>query len=183
MPNSSRRRITLSDVLVLIAATAAALALLRISMSGIRARPMSRSSGTLIASYISTGQSYAGCFLPPLTLAILALNFRKPRVSIRRLARGPGFIACAAATTGVVLYSLVCALQIAVGKLSLDPASVSRITMSFASYALLMVAGAWLSLALGTGWRSETSWVGWAGRVLGIVWICLFLAGWIRVFV
>jgi hypothetical protein len=183
MPHSTRRRITLLDLLILIAAFAAGLALLRISISGLGGRALSRRPGALTASYITMGQTYASCFLPPLSLAVLALSLLEPRASFRRLARTPGFIACAAAITAVILYSVVSALQIALGKLLLDPANLSRIMMGFAHHAPLMIAGGWLSLALAARWRAETSWVGWAGRILGFAWIGIFLVGWIRVFI
>jgi hypothetical protein len=183
MSTSIRRRITLLDLLVLIAATGVGLALLRISIKGIEARPLGSYAGALIASYITAGQTYASCLLAPWSPALLALSIRRPRMSFRRLAHSPGFIACAAATAGVALYSAVCLSQFAVGKLALNPAAFSRITATFAHYAPLMVAGAWLSLALRSRWRSETSWVGWAGRALGIGWIGLFLLGSLRVFV
>lgn len=183
MPTRQRRTVTLLDLLILIAATAAGLVLLRISVSGIRARTLSRSSGALIASYLTTIQVYPSCFLPPFGLAIMALSFRGRTESIPKVVRRPGFIGCTVATAGVVAYSVVCSAQIALGKLSFDPAALSRVTSVFTLYAPLMIAGAWLSLALCGRWRAETNWVGWAGRIVSIAWIGLFLFGWARAFV
>jgi hypothetical protein len=182
MSTPTRRGITLLDLLTLIAATAVGLALLRISISGIRDRPLARSAGALIQSRITAGETYAACFLAPWSLALLALNLRGPRASSHRVAWGPGFIACAAATTGVALYVALCSMQFAMGKLWLSPAALSRIMGVFDHYSAPMVAGAWLSLVLDSRWRTETNWIGWAGRVVGIGWIGIFLLGWLRVF-
>ncbi len=46
-----------------------------------------------------------------------------------------------------------------------------------------MVAGAWLALALGSRWRTQTSWPGWVGLALGVGWMGLFLFRWLHVFV
>jgi hypothetical protein len=82
----------------------------------------------------------------------------------------------------VLFYSTLCIGQYAVGRLSLEPASVSRIVATFPFHASLLIAGAWMSLALAARWRRETTWVGWAGRMLGIVWIALHLVGNLRIF-
>src|SRR4051794_40468327 len=182
METPARRRLTLLDLLILIAATAAGLSLVRISLNGIAARPLASGAGALTTSYITAAQTYASCLLAAWSPALLALSLRGPRRAFRRVAREPGFIACAAATTGVALHSTVCLTQFAMGKLQLDPATVSRITGAFTNYGSLMVAGAWLSLALGSRWRTDSSWTGWAGRALGVGWIGLFLLGWLRVF-
>lgn len=181
MSTPTRRSITLLDVLALIGATAVGLALLRVSISGIRDRPPSRAAGALTQVRITAGQTYASCFLAPWSLALAALNLRGPRASSLRVARGPGFIACAAATTGVALYVALCSLQFAMGRLVLSPVALSRITGSFADSAALMVAGAWMSLVLDTRWRTEPNWIGWAGRVVGIGWMAIYLLGWLRV--
>jgi len=183
MPASTRRRITLLDLVILVAATALGFALLRVCITGLGAQTLSRRAGAGTAGYITTAETYASALLAPWSLAVLVLSLRGPRPSFQRLARGPGFIASAAATTGVALYLTLCLAQSAMGKLTLNPGSIWRITDAFALYASLMVAGSWLSLALGARWRMETSWVGWAGRILGIGWIGLFLLGLLRGFV
>lgn len=179
----ARRRITLFDLLVLIAATAVGLALLRVSMRGMEARPVANYSGALAASYITAIQAYASCLMATWSLALLGLSLRQPRASLRRLARGPGFLACAAATVGIALFLTVCLAQYSRGRLSLGPAAVSRITGTFHNQAALMIAGAWLALVLGSRWRSETGWPGRAGVFLGVGWMGLFLFGWLRVLV
>ncbi len=183
MPSSTRRRITLADLLILIAATALGFALLRICIRGLGAQTLSRRAGALTLSYITTAETYASALMAPWSFALLVLSLRGPRLPFHRLGRWPGFIACAAAATGVALYVTVCLAQAAMGKLTLNASSVWRITATFPIYASLMVAGAWLSLAIGARWRIETNWVGWAGRILGIGWIGLFLFGMLRVFV
>jgi hypothetical protein len=172
--------ITLLDLLVLTAATALGLALMRAAIDGIQGRSLARSAGALIQSRMTAGQTYASCLLAPWSLALLALNLRAPRAPSQPVARGPGFVACVVATTGVALYIALCSLQFAMGKLLLSPEALSRIAGVFHNYAGLMVAGAWLSLVLESRWRSETNWIGWAGRIVGIGWIGVFLLGWLR---
>jgi hypothetical protein len=183
MPSATRRRITLLDLLILIAATGAGLALQRICIRGLEAQTLSRRPGALTISYITASVTYASALLAPWSLALIILSLRGPRPTFHRLARGPGFIACAAATSGITLYLTVCLAQSAMGKLTFNAASTWRITETFAIYASLMVAGSWLTLALGARWRMETNWVGWAGRALGIGWISLLLLGFLRIFV
>jgi hypothetical protein len=162
---------TLFDLLALIAATAAGLALVRICKSGLASMTLASAPGALARSRVTADVTYASCLLGPWSVALLALHLRGPRASLRRVARGPGFVACAAATAAIALYSAECAIQFGFGKLTLNPASMWRITRSFAHYAPLMIEGAWLCLALGKRWFTETSWVGWARRGLGIGWI------------
>jgi hypothetical protein len=181
MSTPTRRIVTLFDLLTLIAATAVGLALVRISIDEIQVRILARSAGALIQSHITAGQAYASCFLAPWSLALLALNFRAPRASFQRVERGPGFMACAAATSGVALYVVLCSGQFAMKRLLFFPGAIWRITGTLNLYAALMVAGAWLSLLLDSRWRSETDWIGWAGRIVGISWIGVFLIGWLRV--
>jgi hypothetical protein len=103
MSTPTRRRITLLDGLMLIAATAVGLTLMRFSINGIRDHPLARSGGALIQSQITAGQTYASCFLAPWSPALLALHFRKAGAPSRRETWGPGFIACVAATTGLAV--------------------------------------------------------------------------------
>src|SRR5215213_5004027 len=152
MSTPTRRSITLLDILTLIGATAVGLALLRVSISGMRDRPLSRSAGALTQIRITAGQINAACFLAPWSLALWALNLWGPKASSHRVARGPGFIACVAATTGVALIAAGSSMQFAMGKLVLSPAALSRITGAFENSAALMVAGAWLSLVLDSRW-------------------------------
>ncbi len=71
MSPSTRRRITLLDLLILIAATAAGLALLRVCRTGLGAQTLSSRPGALTASYITTAETYASALLAPWSLALL----------------------------------------------------------------------------------------------------------------
>ena len=181
LPNSIRRRITLLDLLILIAATGRArlCGCLRYCISGLDAHEiLSRRPGRQNRELHYKGaETYASTLLSPWSFALLVLSLRPPRPPYRRIARDPGFIACAAATAGVVLYLALCSMQIAFGKLAINPGSIWRIALGFANSASLMVAGSWLSLALGGRWRMEPSWLGWAGGILGIAWLGLYGLG------
>jgi hypothetical protein len=156
MSTPTLRMVNLLDLVTLIAATAAGLALVRVSIDGIRDRPVARSAGAPIQSRITAGQTYASCFLAPWSIALLVLKLRAPRASFQRIETGPGFMACVAATSGVALYVALCAMQLSMGKLVLSPVALSRITGALSSYAGLMVGGAWLALVLDSRWRRET---------------------------
>jgi hypothetical protein len=177
-----RRRFTLLDCAILIAATGAGLALLRVCLDGLSSRPLSSSPGAAFQSLITTIVTCASAVLGCWTLGLLALGLRRPRESLRRLARRPGFVACATATSGITTYLTVCTIQFAVHSMVLNAANVSRIVGTFEIYAGLMVAGAWLSLFMGGRWRPETTWVGWAGQGVGSAWIALILFSYVRVF-
>jgi hypothetical protein len=173
---SSRRRITLLDLLILVAATAVGLALLRVCMSVLTTETLSNQPGALIRSYIIRAESYAVALLAPWSVALLVLSLRRPRLPFARLARGPGFIACAAATSGMAIHLTLCLAQfLRIGRPTLNAVSAWSITHEFVNNASMMIAGSWLTLALGARWRRETNWVGWAGRILGLGWIGLFL--------
>jgi hypothetical protein len=160
----TRRIVTLLDLLTFIAATAVGLALLRVSIGGIRLRTLAGLAGPLSQSRIFAGQIYASCFLAPWSLALLALNLRAPQASDQRVVRGPGFRACLAATIGM-------APSLPLLFMEWSPAFFPLLIQVVNFYAGLMVAGAWLQLVLELRWRSETDWVGWAGRIVGISWI------------
>jgi hypothetical protein len=89
---STRRIITLLDLLVLIAATGLGLALIRAASDGLRGLSLARFAGARIQSRITAGKTYPSCLLAPWSLALLALYLRAPRSPSQRAARGPGFL-------------------------------------------------------------------------------------------
>ena len=124
----------------------------------------------------------------PWTLAVLGLRLRRPRPTLRRLARQPGFAACASVAMMAVVGFL--------GHLSstLEPMTwgdgfrfrwwlelinfrETYLTLD-ASYPALLsvaVASAWALLALGRMARPEPGWLDRAGRVLGAYWVAVLV--------
>lgn len=104
-------------------------------------------------------------------LGLIAL--RRPRPSIRRLSRQPGFLGCWVATVAMVL--------VAVQKYASQVwwASQTTIDPDFASYVVYDALGpmaysvlaAWISIALGRGWRFSAGWIEVTQRTICLVWI------------
>jgi len=175
-PNPSHKRnVTLIDVVVLGAATAAGFAVfraLRIDLA-MHSRPVgeswpSRMADQALLSIVP--------FLITWTLAFPFIRLRAPRPPLRRLARQPGIAGCTAASVGIIyeltwmaLIARKHGLQLAINR-GLVPAysGFLRLTGDLVS---LWVAAAWMVLALGGWWRAEPRWVDRLGRLLCLAWI------------
>ena len=163
------RPFTLSDAMALLAATAVGLAL----VCGLMEVPQLR-SGTLRRMGLAAPLAAAWA------LTLLGLRLRRPRPSLRRLARQPG--------TAAGIMVLV-ALPVAAGWLlaartidsfeNLPPLILGR--DGYPSFERLtttigpLVLGAWLILALCGLRRPEPGWIDRLGRLLGAYWIVLSL--------
>jgi hypothetical protein len=194
MPRQPRRRISISDAMLLTAATAVGLTIARTySVEVLRNNlaPYPSITRSLLTAWMYI---LATLPLPALwSLALLALWLRLPRPP-RRLVRQPGAVACGAA-------SLVIAVRV-IGFLTLlirkpgtpfmtvtllwdrfavtlshpGPVNFSTVYTSayFAASAFGMstaVAAAWMLLARSGRWRSEAGWLDRAGRLLGAYWV------------
>ncbi len=187
------RRFTVADGLVLIAATAAGLAVARplvLIHTGI-----SRISTSGFASHSTKG---AVCIIVlwlalSWTFAILLLRLRRPRPGRRELFRQPGFASGVAVSVALMIHALdfgalVMQQVFVVGRRFRD---VEIYAMFYWNHAggpyengrlfAPAVAAVWLVLAAGGGWKSELSWIDRTGRVLGWFWITTaigFNLGW-----
>jgi hypothetical protein len=108
------------------------------------------------------------------TIALLALRFRKPRPTLRRLARQPGTVALGAVVLGVsvdlfrslddVVYGIIAEWSF-------------RRWNHYAYFDIrgapegLAVASAWLTLAVGGRWRAGRDWIDRLGLALGVFWL------------
>ncbi len=111
------------------------------------------------------------------TLGVLLLRLRKPRPRLRSLTRQPGAVAC-----GAVVF----AVSVAFAHFLIDR-SISLIEdqswdglgqfLYFSLYSShnhhsgVVVASAWLLLALSGRWRREPGWIDGLGIALGIFWM------------
>jgi hypothetical protein len=164
------RRFGLLDAMILIAATAVALALIPRGWPdwGINESLLkSRVTFFNVMRYVIGGPI---AFLASIwTLALIPLRLRSPRPRRIRLMRQPGM-----------------AVGVAVGVMFALSAYTATIGLlkPFAPFPSLMhwwggiqlripfaVAGAWLGLILAGRWRAEAGWIDRLGRVLGIFWI------------
>ncbi|WP_165070834.1 hypothetical protein [Paludisphaera rhizosphaerae] len=172
------RRFSILDVMILVAASAVAFVIVRPMMVGpLRAHPAwTRYLAATIAGLVVW------------TPTVLAMQFRRPRPALRRLTRRPGFAACLAGTSLVVLGA------IAVGLLALvrqsrqgmpvrvgrpvptpDPNWWVSVVLYFGGFVGPAIIATWLLLAVTGRRRPSSDWVDLLGRAIGTAWIVLFV--------
>jgi hypothetical protein len=178
MDVSKRRRFTLLDAMVLVAATAVGLAWARANRASMAA---------LIAWQALPGRPTASFslsirlpnnvlpFLAVWTVALLAVRLGRPSPRYRRLVRRPGFAACYAVVLGLVIVAVEVIPNWAV-------TPTCYLTTQAGSPPATVLAGAWLTLALGGGWRRDRrrDWIEIAGRALGAGWLAVFAVSQVR---
>jgi hypothetical protein len=172
MPVGRGRGFTLADAMILIAAMAVGLGLIRADR-GYRYYARNPQTVTMLADD-------SAILLACGTLAFLALRLRRPRPGWRHLARQPGMTACGAVA---VWGAVECAMLI------LDRARLARrsfvfwgfppVSTSFyqmlPSIAAPAVTVAWLTLAFTSCCRAEPGWLDRSGRALGVAWLALYV--------
>jgi hypothetical protein len=122
------------------------------------------------------------------TVLLWPLRLVPPRPPSRRWTRLPGLtgsyvaasaLAIASAKAAVVWPGLQHNVHFAdVGMLSAGETIALRVVAAKDMIGPA-IAVSWLILWLGGGWRPEPTWIDRAGRVLGVVWLVLGLAGWV----
>ena len=167
----THRRFGLLDLMILVAATAAGLTVIRWSIPA----AYEEMAPNPLLGEVEFGQRIVlGCWMVlgawPLiaswSLGLLMLRLRAPRPSRRILDRRPGFVAPVAATLG----SLFGALFYPMFASSRQPDAWAIVTAYPVGYA---VAGAWLSMILGGRWHPSKDAYDRAGRALGVYWIAM----------
>jgi len=180
------RKFTLLDAMILVAATAPALALMRDRW------PLDIESQRLYTNILMQLRdniltiSFAAAMW---SLAGLVLRLRQPRPDVRFLTRQPGMVACMAAAVvlAIRLINFGSVLSILVidgayfwpgmSALDWDPENWRGIPSEIGC----AVAAAWIIQAAGGRWRSEPSWIDRMGRILGIYWILTIPFAWFSV--
>ncbi len=177
-PPTPRRNFALVDLLILVAALAAGMALCRPRIRGLAFDPEAGFLSDPPTRYplwqvllwpdnvVVVGSAMASMAM----LGLLAVSLRPPRARRRALLRRPGFVACVAGAAAMAANGLEVgapalfqdALPTGVWN-PFDPFWKVRIGPS--------VIAAWLFLAGGGRWRSEAGWIDRAGRLLGLFWI------------
>jgi hypothetical protein len=169
------RKLTLADIMLLVAATAIGLA-------------FTRSLGHLPPGSLHQ-VALASPVLAAWSVAMLVLRLRQPRPRLSRLVKQPGAIACGLATLLVLTGGGILLVTAASGAAPrgsrvgwggtywapwwAGPMHRLSITIGAA------IVGAWVSEALGRRRRPEASWIDRFGRVLGAGWVLYFLvASW-----
>jgi hypothetical protein len=173
-----RRRFTMLDILVLVAATAVGLASARWYPAVEGLRTSTRPLNDRIANAVYLASNVTVPLLLAWSVADLILCLRGPRPPIRRLARQPGAIAALVATA-VGVFDLAVVIAGVASHPGHTMTFVARVRI-MASNAPMVIApgvfGAWMTLALCGLWRPDRSWLDRFGRVLGLAWIGLSLA-------
>jgi len=177
------RKFTLSDVMVLVAATAIGMAGYR---SVVASFPFFHAPSTVQAYHGGTLRLNILCSVPIIAVwsfAVLALQIRWPRPAFHLLARQPGFGACQAA----LLWTMFAVLGVLIRKLSLlttsPPRQLEDWDLLFRLQCMSVVGGVgptviaiWWLMALSRRRHSPShAWAENLGRALGVLWIMLYL--------
>lgn len=178
---AAKRRLTLSDFIILVAAIAVGFALVRPALSYLEANPVKLMGGA--ADYaIFYSLLYGTPVLIACSLALVALSLRHPRPSMHRLIRSPGFVVNAAAILGLLVITLHY-----VGQTLIDPSRAAGTYMHVLSTGLpgevgYFVIGSLLPLALSGHWRPRPSWTDRVCWLVGILWVIIALLSWSRLY-
>lgn len=179
MRDASHQRITLFDMMVLIAATAVGFALARAEMTYFRWG--ARGGSAMPHVWLTDCVRVASCVPMTLMFALFTLRFRGPRPAFRNIAQQPGMAACCAAIMSVAFGVLLAIPRAAASARSGEELSIETFAIIVVNILGLgySVAAAWLTLLLAVGWRPERSWQDRLGRALGAYWIAaLIVVAW-----
>lgn len=177
------RRFNMADGLILTAATATTLALLRDAPDW--------------SHHVFIGGNFGGYHDPPLalrmaaraiyalvpwTFAIFLIGLRQPRPPLRRLVLQPGMAACGAVVLWLGFKTLLLlTMMIGVPQKRWLVTRYLGDGVALVSWAAPAVAGAWLVLALSGRWRPAQGWIDRCGRALGASWLTLELLDGLRI--
>jgi hypothetical protein len=190
-----RRRLTLMDLTVMVAAAALALATFRFGVTrvfpgwldysrwpGWIARPSPRVVLYMLSDATAPIIPLAGAW----TGSLLVLRMRPPRPSWRRVWRQPGMVACLAALLAMLWVGLAAGVML--GSPALFPSwrfdglwFVQNLCVGHVFPLVgLAVAATWSQLLLSRRWTRPADWLDRAGRVVGILWMVIGLAWTLR---
>ncbi|MCA1686771.1 MAG: hypothetical protein LC745_12540 [Planctomycetia bacterium] len=179
MTSPTTQRFTVTDGMVLIAATALGLAAVR-ELS--RLALSTFGTDAFCSDLVDLSYSVAFCLSLAWTFALLLLRLRRPRPGRRDLFRQPGFAACVAVTLTATLhvmrtltdaaYSVVKDSMMFRNFLSVSVASkcidnLDEVGLVFAP----VVLSVWTIQGLAGVWEPEASWIDRGGRILGLFWV------------
>ncbi|QDV33067.1 hypothetical protein [Tautonia plasticadhaerens] len=178
---TSGRRFTILDALVLVAATAFGLALMR-ETKGLPPGRVSATQGAIDLAVVYAIY-YSSSMLIVWSLAAVAQAERRPRPPLGDLLRSPGFIAVASALLGVAVVALPSA-GLSVLRPSTPggtfPLALSRRLSTDVGH---FVIGAALPMAFYGRWLPRRTWVDRLGWAVGLLWVALLLLYWARSYV
>lgn len=187
MPSTPRRRFTLFDMMLLIAATAIGARSLQIIWSFLNvshfASPLDKRPFLGVLVRVPHALGAAVPLVSAWTFAMPALWMRGPRQPFHRLVLQPGLAACIAAASALVLSAIfriaeVAAIAVSQGQpISFGDMGIwAFLCLAFIeqpSGVGITVAAVWSWLILGRRWRPQPTWIDRMGRVLGVYWLMM----------
>jgi hypothetical protein len=161
-----RRRFTIVDAMVLVAATALGVACFQLWPEWYLSTAGRSVAATLKEAVGYWGPMIGATIALPWSVALLALRFRRPQPPLRLLVCQPGTVAAFAAAFGVPLI-LVDSKYAMGGAFMFAFTAAARVGP--------LVGFGWIVLALSGAWRSEPDWIDRTGRVVDIFWIAIYV--------
>ncbi|WP_435018656.1 hypothetical protein TA3x_000640 [Tundrisphaera sp. TA3] len=189
-----RRRFTLLDAMLVVAAFAAILAVHRWNDMGTEWWTFFRNlrdrrlwSWKIIPEIPFRLAGDASFPMLILSFTVFASRLMSPRPRWRRLARQPGFVACLAIVPAGIIGLALTIIEVnrfsavaypSGGLLAKERLSVwlQTLSMTLAEPCGFAVAMAWSTQALVGGWRPKDDWVDRLGRVVGCTWVAMAMA-------
>jgi hypothetical protein len=176
-----RRRFTLLDGMILVAATAVGYAVFQslnhlIGVGDVLEILRETTSSGAIGELIALLTLIAAPVMVSWSLVLIPLRLIGTRPRWRRLARQPGLVASLAVATALGFMAMVTGVALlGIGRNILGgfPEMLLLLALFFFGVAVL---ASWVTLVAGRRWRPEPSWVDRLGRALGIFWILLAIA-------
>jgi hypothetical protein len=186
-----RRRLTLKDTMLLVAATAVGVAWARAGWDWMY---VSRTEKNLAIPPRWEPYDRAVRTVPALipcvatcTVALLALRLSRPRQRMHRVVLQPGTAACIVAALGLIVGAVdFGSSTFWWWALKAERMPISRVAFHSMEYLFqatsriaVALAAVWLILAASRRFRPEPSWIDRLGRVLGALWIAVAICrGW-----
>jgi hypothetical protein len=165
------RRFTISDAIILVAATAIGLSQVRGILGELGT--FNRSTWKLEQHlYALKLFAVAVPILTAWTVAFLLLRLRRPRPGLRRLVRQPGMAACYAVLVPLlIILAYAVTISLFTGESMYQPDTSFKPLFYNSEAMASAVLGAWLLLWLGGLGRAEPGWIDRMGRTIGVLWI------------
>jgi hypothetical protein len=181
MIDGPRRRFNLSDISILIAATALGLVAVRyvLALDLLNSTSVAGSRANWHDLAFTLAMNLASPVLVALSLAAFVLGLRPPRRSTRLLARDPGFVAMSVVVATTAYYLVHLAMRVIANYYSDPPLSSTHIIWFMSNLFVTLgwnIAIAWFVLALQGNWQSRPIRDGGLAAALGCTWIVVGIA-------
>jgi hypothetical protein len=175
--NTSERPFTLIDAMILVAATAVGFGILRDWAAPAIWYPWPR-----LRSIVDFTHVVLGMMNLYWTIAVVGIRLRRPRPSLRRLGRQPGFVAGVAVLLMTLIYNLL-RLYMILGPRRVLWERLYAFVLNLSSVQSIApaVAVAWMVLAVSGRWRPDSGWIDRLGRCVGFLWLGLLVMIFVKI--